>query len=99
MFEGVSSRFPLTCRDDLVCTIPAIDGGNICFMDEGSPLFKMKCGISEVECLYGVASFHRDINVNDGNDICNGGSYFTSVVKFKEWIMDILIRNSEVLNF
>ena len=34
-FEGVTPFALLECARDRVCTHPVIDGGSICFMDEG----------------------------------------------------------------
>ncbi|XP_075263565.1 neutrophil elastase-like isoform X2 [Convolutriloba macropyga] len=82
------------CRIDNICTTPAIEGGNICFMDEGSPLYQLRCGTLEPDCLYGVASFFRSSKENSSNHQCNAGSYFSNVIYFGEWILDVIERES-----
>ena len=94
-FEGVGYVEPVKCRGDQICTIPFIDGGNICYMDDGSPLFKMACGTMQPECLYGVASYFRSNNRSSDDNYCNGGSYFASVVYVSEWIDEIEISETE----
>ncbi|XP_075263459.1 uncharacterized protein LOC142355063 [Convolutriloba macropyga] len=58
-FEGVGPDGLNTCRKDNICTIPKTEGGNICDMDDGSPLFILDCFTMKPECLYGVASYYR----------------------------------------
>ena len=59
----------------------------------GSPLYKLHCITGETECVYGIASFYRNIQDEDQTAVCNGGSYFASVVYLQEWITTTLIRN------
>ena len=90
LLEAVSPLNPVYCREDQICTIPAIEGGNICFMDDGSPLYILQCGTMEPLCLYGVASTYRSYFKSNRDNYCNGGSYFASVVYFDEWINEIV---------
>ncbi|XP_075263570.1 uncharacterized protein LOC142355224 [Convolutriloba macropyga] len=92
-FEGVTPYSLVECPMDRICTHPVIDGGSICAMDEGSPLYKLHCITGETECVYGIASFYRNIQDEDQTAVCNGGSYFASVVYLQEWITTTLIRN------
>lgn len=78
------------CRTDNICTKPFISKSNICLMDEGGPLYKFRCGSLEPECLYGVASY----SLRSSNETwCDGGSFFTNVYVFFNWIQRMLITN------
>ena len=82
------------CRDDIICTTPVFNSGNICKWDDGNPLFMMKCGTFEPECLYGVASFSKvDVNKANGDKICNGGSYFAKIHSWRDWIVLTMLFN------
>ena len=93
-FDGVNILIPLKCRVDHICTIPVVEGGNICSGDDGSPLYKVQCGSMKPECLYGVASYYRSFNLTSINNYCNGGSYFASIPFVAEWLNEKLMLES-----
>ncbi|XP_075240215.1 chymotrypsin-2-like [Convolutriloba macropyga] len=73
------------CPEYNVCTEPVVSGANICLFDFGGPLFKYKCGTTQPQCLFGVASYASD-HPGTPDERCNAGSTFTSVPHFAEWI-------------
>ncbi|XP_075255331.1 myeloblastin-like [Convolutriloba macropyga] len=78
-------RFPELCPEEMICVKPVIEHGNICFMDDGGPLYKFLSRSMVPDCLLGIASFSvaRD---DTPMDVCNNGSFFTNVPLFKDWI-------------
>ena len=78
-------RFPEPCPEDMICVKPVIEHGNICFMDDGGPLYKFLSRSMVPDCLLGIASFSvsRD---DTPMEVCNNGSFFTNVPLFKDWI-------------
>ena len=69
-------------------------GGNICLMDDGGPLYKLKCGTMEAECLYGIASYSNANRRHLPRDtVCNAGSYFANVIHFRGWIQFTINNN------
>merc|ERR1712226_1820134 len=80
------------CRVDNICTTGAVEGTSICHYDDGSPMYKFKCGTNGIkvpECLYGVASYARS-KVQPVDEFCNGGSFFASIPVFYKWILQIM---------
>ncbi|XP_063715393.1 chymotrypsin-2-like [Symsagittifera roscoffensis] len=73
------------CPDYNICTEPITEGSNICMFDYGGPLYKFECASTTPNCLYGVASFSTN-RLDRPDEMCNGGSTFTSVPHFFEWI-------------
>ncbi|XP_075262725.1 myeloblastin-like [Convolutriloba macropyga] len=92
MDESNPERF-LPCREDNICTRPMIDGGSICNLDHGGPLYKFRCGSFEPECLYGVASYSKR-KADRHFQTCNTGSFFTNLMYFHEWIALTFLQNS-----
>ena len=80
------------CRADNICTVPLLESSNICFMDQGGPLYKFKCGTLEPECLYGIASYSMD-RFDTPNRVCNNGSFFVDLSVFSQWIQYHLINS------
>ena len=79
------------CPEGHICTEALTEGANICTNDFGSPLYTFKCGMTNPECLVGVASYY--ISYTDSNnpgDICNGGSIFTRLTDNLEWIQSVI---------
>ncbi|XP_075256368.1 myeloblastin-like isoform X2 [Convolutriloba macropyga] len=89
-------EYQVPCRDDNICTTSVLDRSNICFMDQGGPLYKLRCGSLEPECLYGVASYSM-CRMDTPNDVCNYGSYFVNISKFVDWI-DVMFFNHALLS-
>ncbi|XP_075262783.1 uncharacterized protein LOC142354389 [Convolutriloba macropyga] len=88
MFEAVNTKEIVFCKNHTICTVPIIDGGSICNMDEGGPLYKVSYGSPSTRtpvCLFGIATYHTSVS-GQGGEICNGGSYFASIMYYKEWI-------------
>ncbi|XP_075260066.1 thrombin-like enzyme agkihpin-1 [Convolutriloba macropyga] len=83
------------CPVDQICTFPAQFGSdtNICYMDEGNPLYKFDCSTGLPVCVIGVAS-HYNVHLNHVNDMCTGGSYFASVPYLLNWIRTTIEANS-----
>merc|ERR1712062_63500 len=81
------------CRMDNVCVVQnfPVEGSNICFNDDGSPLFALHdCGnFYTPKCLYGIASYFR----NSSNWVCDNGSFFTNIPYFSNWINEFLNPN------
>ena len=73
------------CRDDQVCVESAIEGTNICHLDDGIPLYTFECGTITPKCIYGVASYYKSRTDEPGR-ICNDGSFFASVSNLYSWI-------------
>ncbi|XP_075255365.1 uncharacterized protein LOC142348086 [Convolutriloba macropyga] len=94
VFEGITITGIITCEDHTVCTTPLVDGGNICSMDEGGPLYKINCSSRRPMCLYGIATYHKGMNIDSGDVVCNGGSYFASVTFYRDWITTTIIFNT-----
>jgi len=67
------------CQPDLICT--AGNDTSVCLGDSGGPLYVMNED-NEPVCMYGVTSWVEDSIVRT----CTGGSFFTSVVYFNDWI-------------
>ncbi|XP_075261396.1 chymotrypsinogen A-like isoform X1 [Convolutriloba macropyga] len=93
------------CRDDVVCTTRTTRGSNICFKDEGNPLYIVnRCGPNgRPVCLYGVAThFEGKIRGNNSNQ-CDGRSYFAKVPHFHSWIQMVQLygrtRHTRAENF
>ncbi|XP_075262437.1 mannan-binding lectin serine protease 1-like [Convolutriloba macropyga] len=77
----------LSCRKDNICTKELYAKSNICDGDYGSPLFTFNnYNMSDVGCLYGVASFARD------RKTCSGGSFFTSVSYFYDNFIKLTMK-------
>ncbi|XP_075261165.1 trypsin-like [Convolutriloba macropyga] len=80
------------CREFNVCTESLFMESNMCLWDQGGPLVSFFCGTTVPECLYGVTSYfltkHRG-----SSDACNGGSTFTSIPYFYNWIQDTIEAN------
>ena len=80
------------CRDDVVCTTRVKKGANLCFRDEGNPLYLFESGkFDQPACLYGIAT-HYESRFNlktDALNKCDGGSFFASVTHFYSWISTI----------
>ena len=75
------------CENETICTLTVTDGSNICLFDDGGPLYIVNCreeGLRPV-CLYGVASYFIQDPKRPG-ELCTGGSVFTRVPDFLEWI-------------
>ncbi|XP_075255523.1 uncharacterized protein LOC142348173 isoform X3 [Convolutriloba macropyga] len=83
---------PVVCPEGMVCTTPVFEGGSICAMDEGGPLYKMSCYNMEPACLYGIASHYSSIQRSNKSYTCNGSSYFASIIYYREWILDQILR-------
>ncbi|XP_075255913.1 chymotrypsinogen B-like [Convolutriloba macropyga] len=100
-FASVSQAFGIElCREDNVCVETSLSHGwtNICHYDIGGPLYLVEeCEEYNAVCVYGVASFFRNLssyNVDEHQrQICNGGSYFASVVHFQDWIIQTIANN------
>ncbi|XP_063727517.1 azurocidin-like [Symsagittifera roscoffensis] len=96
IFDSSEGLFFSRCREDNICTTPILDGGNICIMDEGGPLFKFHCDTMEPECILGVASYSMskpNTSVpTQHREICNDGSYFTRLSLFQDWIDSVLLN-------
>ena len=76
------------CRLDNICVESAIHNSNICYLDDGNPLYTFQCGTFTPKCIFGVASYHK----NQGQ-FCNGGSFFANVPLFARWINSTMISN------
>ena len=83
----LSSLNSSRCQTDLICTTPLFDGGSICSHDDGGPLFQSECGLSHPSCVYGVASFAKDLSPLLK---CSQGSYFSSVVFHYDWLVSVM---------
>ncbi|XP_075239999.1 mite allergen Der p 3-like [Convolutriloba macropyga] len=97
----------VVCRDDQICGQSITEGANTCYGDEGSALYTFSCDTSEYECVAGVATdqnweaSHHGVQlpydprtaVVLSTDICNKGSYFTSVPHMYAWIQETMARN------
>ena len=79
------------CREDFVCTerIPGDETTNLCYKDDGAPLYTMKCGSRIPDCLYGIASHYQALPTRRSgrSSRCTGGSYFASIPHLHDWIM------------
>ena len=77
-----------TCPEENICSDSLMLDSSICSMDQGGPLFKLKCESKTAECLYGVASYFESWFEPDQTETetCNGGSVFTNAVKHYKWI-------------
>ena len=80
------------CKEYNVCTETLFHGSNMCAMDQGGPLVTYYCETSVPQCLYGVTSFYLSKNGHP-RDACNGGSTFTSIPYFYEWIKSTIYSN------
>ncbi|XP_075254630.1 chymotrypsinogen B-like isoform X1 [Convolutriloba macropyga] len=87
-------QLPLICSDDVICTenVNGIES-NICYMDDGGPLYSLKCGTRTPKCLYGIASYHRSLSPAP-SPRCNGGSFFARVDHSKHWIRLTILMHS-----
>ena len=76
-----------SCPEDQICTFPHLHGldTNICYMDDGSPLYTLHCSTGLPECVLGVASYYN-IQFDNLENSCRGGSYFASVPYLVDWI-------------
>ena len=80
------------CRDDVVCTTRITTGSNICYKDEGNPLYVInRCQLHGIQpfCLYGVATHYEGKIRGNNSNPCNGKSYFAKVPHFNRWIQMI----------
>ena len=72
-------------------------------MDDGSPLYTVEnCqGDLPARCLYGVASYYKNESSEVSNQEtpvrCEGGSFFASVVHYKDWIHEKISLNMRLL--
>ncbi|XP_075240060.1 myeloblastin-like [Convolutriloba macropyga] len=89
-FDELSSL--TQCRDDNVCVYDNIQYSNICYMDDGGPLYTFWCGTHQPECLYGVASYSL-AKQKAPSARCNYGSFFASVPYLYEWIVETVTLN------
>ncbi|XP_075256335.1 snake venom serine proteinase 9-like [Convolutriloba macropyga] len=92
VLEVVDPLGVVPCDEHTICTVPFVEGGNICSRDEGGPLYRLNCSTMLPECLYGVASYHK--NKENSDEVCNGGSYFTSIDFYRHWIYSKLILHA-----
>ena len=77
------------CQRGEVCLKPVITGSSICFGDQGSPLYVTRCGSSEPDCLYGVAT--RWTSTPEVR--CTKPNYFTKIIPMRNWILRKLERS------
>ena len=76
----------LSCRIDNICAKQIYSKSNICDGDYGSPLYTFRnYNLSDVDCLYGLASFARD------RKTCSKGSFFTSIPYFRSFIRSTMM--------
>merc|ERR1712226_1003486 len=87
-YMATKNRFKFTrCPDGLVCTQPRTPGASIDFIDEGGPLYALRCSEGTYNyCLYGIASFYRKHEAKRSMN----RSFFTSVPDHYAWIMSII---------
>ncbi|XP_063714228.1 brachyurin-like [Symsagittifera roscoffensis] len=80
------------CREDQVCvqSPPTSTKSNICYLDDGGPLYTLQCGTGVADCLYGVASYSK--SKTRKGEKCNDGSYFSSVVHMHHWVKFVLTK-------
>ena len=76
-----------------------IKNSNICFRDEGDPLYLFDDCMDPGQkplCLYGIG-FYFDSKLSRGTsyDRCNDGSYFIRVTHYDEWIISVLYSLQE----
>ncbi|XP_075255911.1 azurocidin-like [Convolutriloba macropyga] len=84
------------CREENVCVESATElDVSICHYDTGSPLYTFETCNNTLrpKCLYGIASFYRNVSEPNGNHHCNDGSFFTSIVYFHDWIVRTIANN------
>ncbi|XP_075255909.1 uncharacterized protein LOC142348436 [Convolutriloba macropyga] len=95
-FIGTNNPFRLDiCPDGLICVQPISGHSNLCYFDDGSPLYTaLTCQgeVSREHCLYGVSSYFKKEGVNP-NETCNGGSFFTRALLFYDWIYNTIELN------
>ncbi|XP_075256148.1 plasminogen-like [Convolutriloba macropyga] len=91
LFDNEEGNFFTPCRSDNICTDPVFHGSNICNMDFGGPLYRMKCGSMQPECLLGIASYAGNRSTTP-LEICNSGSYFVKISQFYPWIIRVFMN-------
>ena len=84
------------CRADHICVENVIADSNICTFDLGGQLYKLQCGTSSPECVYGVASYYLPISENLQNpssNSCSNGSVFAKLSTQMNWITKTIREN------
>ncbi|XP_075263662.1 uncharacterized protein LOC142355346, partial [Convolutriloba macropyga] len=81
------------CPVDYICTTPLFDGGSICNLDDGGPLFLSECGLDLIKCVYGVAGFFKSMRGSTGFYHCSHGSYFADVTYHYKWLTTTMRQN------
>ena len=77
------------CPQGVICTHRTSRvSQNICRGDEGGPLYLFHGDSTVPRCLYGVASYFGPDRRS--RELCNGGSFFTSVPAHYYWILSKL---------
>ena len=74
------------CPASSICTHSIREGSNICLMDEGGPLYVLRCDNKMPQCLYGVADYFISDPNTPPYSVCNGGSFFTRITHYRAWI-------------
>ena len=85
------------CREDIVCVeqLRGIPRSNLCFKDDGAPLYTLKCGLRVPDCLYGIASNYENYVTKSGS---YGKSYFASVPHAYEWIVETIYGQWQIFD-
>ncbi|XP_075239571.1 azurocidin-like [Convolutriloba macropyga] len=112
--QGISVFMPvrpmarIRCPHDLICTQSMVGRSNICFKDEGNPLYALDpCSSAQPStsavnarggalCLYGVASYYQSKSSEPSADKCDNGSYFARVPIHASWIERIISVHNPV---
>ncbi|XP_063719202.1 uncharacterized protein LOC134845981 [Symsagittifera roscoffensis] len=81
------------CPPYLICVDPITKGTNICFQDDGSPLYTSSCDTKHGDCLLGVASFFSRNYFDPPYLKCTEGSFFANVPHSYDWIMKTMREN------
>ena len=100
--EGFFDETNYGCRRDNICTKRLFKGtkygANICEGDFGSPLYTLHDSETSVpECVYGIASYSGDSL--RATSKCTGGSFFTNVPLFYDWIRFTIERYSSDVDY
>ncbi|XP_075239501.1 chymotrypsinogen B-like [Convolutriloba macropyga] len=92
-FSSVNPFEMATCPDTTICTFPIIEGGNVCYADDGGPLYKLSPSSNSPACLYGVTSYFLNRADTPGLQ-CNAGSFFTRLtMSHRLWIGSVVLQN------
>ena len=76
---------PDNCKYDQICTEPGFEGSNICYLDDGGPLYAFDLSTIQPKCVIGLASYVT--NVGNG---CDGYSVFVNLEAFQAKILKII---------